>query len=194
MVIWLYEGSRSRIPKQQRRTREGISSPATITTQVRCHELVYGGLGEAWARDWGRGLEVEEEEIQEAPSSKLEEGDEGEVLQLVGVELWWLSCEAPVRWEAPWVQARVWGCEWEGEKPGSGRVRTRGLTSGAARGDEAVECCAHDTHTGDGQTVRGCRSDCSWVTLRSCWPRSYVWPSQVLTWRVELSRWTAGGP
>jgi hypothetical protein len=44
--------------------------------------------GETW---------VGEEELREAPSSKLEEEDEGEVVQLAGVELRWSSGEAPAR-------------------------------------------------------------------------------------------------
>jgi hypothetical protein len=42
-------------------------------------------------------LGVEEEELGEATSSKLEEEDEGEVVQLAGVELRRSSGEAPVR-------------------------------------------------------------------------------------------------
>jgi hypothetical protein len=42
-------------------------------------------------------LGVEEEELGEAPSSKLEEEDEGEVMQLAGVELRRSSGEAPAR-------------------------------------------------------------------------------------------------
>jgi hypothetical protein len=42
-------------------------------------------------------LGVEEEELGEAPSFKLEEEDEGEVMQLAGVELRRSSGEAPAR-------------------------------------------------------------------------------------------------
>jgi hypothetical protein len=42
-------------------------------------------------------LGVEEEELGEATSSKLEEEDEGEVVQLAGVELQRSSGEAPAR-------------------------------------------------------------------------------------------------
>jgi hypothetical protein len=42
-------------------------------------------------------LGVEEEELGEATSSKLEEEDEGEVVQLAGVKLRRSSGEAPVR-------------------------------------------------------------------------------------------------
>jgi hypothetical protein len=42
-------------------------------------------------------LGVEEEELGEATRSKLEEEDEGEVVQLAGVELRRSSSEAPAR-------------------------------------------------------------------------------------------------
>jgi hypothetical protein len=42
-------------------------------------------------------LGVEEEELGEATSSKLEEEDEGEVVQLAAVELRQSSSEAPAR-------------------------------------------------------------------------------------------------
>jgi hypothetical protein len=42
-------------------------------------------------------LGVEEEELEEATRSKLEEKDEGEVVQLTGVELRRSSGEAPAR-------------------------------------------------------------------------------------------------